>query len=63
MLENPDFEQNHWSTTAEGFYKIGHDNIRIMKWLIYFDRSYYDKMNYFDSMGSVLRCLNELSKR
>ena len=28
MLLNSDFEQNHWSTTAEGTYKIGHDSIR-----------------------------------
>ena len=40
MLENPDFEQGFWSKTAEGFYKIGHDSIRIKKWLIYDDRSY-----------------------
>ena len=43
MLESPDFEQYHWSRTAEGFYKIGLDSIRIMKRLIYYDRSYYDK--------------------
>ena len=30
MLENPDFEQDHWSKTAEGFYKVGHDSIRLM---------------------------------
>ena len=33
MLENPDFEQKYWSRTAEGVYKIGHDSIRILKWL------------------------------
>ena len=32
MIENPDFEQNFWSRTATGIYKIGHDNIRLMKW-------------------------------
>ena len=53
MLENPDFEQDYWSRTAEGIYKIGHDSIRIMKWLIFYDRSYYDNMNYFDLMGSL----------
>ena len=31
MSENPNFEQNYWSGTAEGFYKIGHDSIRLMK--------------------------------
>ena len=27
MLKNPDFEQNHWSRTAIGIKKIGHDSI------------------------------------
>ena len=31
MLENPDFEQNYWSRTATGIYKISHDSIRLMK--------------------------------
>ena len=31
MLENSDFEQNHWSRTAEGIYKIAHDSIRLLK--------------------------------
>ena len=55
MLENPDFEQDHWSRPAEGIYKIGHDSIRLMKWLIYYDRSYYHNMNYFDLMGSITK--------
>ena len=63
MLENPDFEQDFWSRTAEGIYKIGHDSIRLMKWLIYPDRCYYDIMNYFDLMGSICKYLNEISKR
>ena len=37
MLENPDFEHDHWSRTAEGIYKIGHVSIRIMKLLIFYD--------------------------
>ena len=32
-----------------------------MKWFIYYDRSYYDKMNYFGLMGSVCKYSNELS--
>ena len=24
MLLNPNFDQNYWSRTAEGIYKIGH---------------------------------------
>ena len=30
MLENPDFEQDYWSGTAEGIYIIEHDSIRLM---------------------------------
>ena len=30
LLKNPDFEQNSWSRTATGVYKIGHDSIRLM---------------------------------
>ena len=44
MLENPDFEQDHWSRTAEGIYKIEHDIFRLMEWLIYYHRSIFDKM-------------------
>ena len=39
MNENPDFEQNHCSRTAEALYKIGHDSLKTMKWLAYFGRS------------------------
>ena len=63
MLENPDFEQNYWSRTAIGVYKIGHDSIRLMKWLISYDRCYYDNLNYFDIMGSLCKFLNEVFKR
>ena len=55
MLENSDVEQNYWSRTAQGVYKIGHDSIRIMKWICYYDRSYYENINYYDLMGSVCR--------
>ena len=40
MLENPDAEQDYWSKTAMGIYKIGLDSIRLMTWLAYYDRSY-----------------------
>ena len=33
MLEKPDFEQDYYSRTATGIYKIGHDSIKLMKWL------------------------------
>ena len=55
MLLNPNFEQKHWSRTAEGIYKIGHDSIRLMKWICYYDRSYYENINYYDLMGSICR--------
>ena len=63
MLENSDFEQNYLSRTATGFYKIGHDSIRIMKWICYCDRSYYENLKYYDLMGSICNHLNEISKR
>ena len=63
MLENPDFEQNSWSRTSTGIYKIGHDSIRLMKWICYYDRSYYENINYYDLMGSICNHLNEISKR
>ena len=63
MLRNPNFEQDYWSGTAVGIYKIGHDSIRLMKWICYYDRSYYENINYYDLMGSVCNQLNEISKR
>ena len=62
MLESPNFEQNYWSR-PEGLYKIGLDSIRIMKYNCFYDRSYYENINYYDLMGSILSCLNEVSKR
>ena len=59
MLKNPNFEQNNYSLTSTDIYKIGHDSIRLMKWIIYYDRSYYENRNYYDLMGSVLKSLTE----
>ena len=61
MLENPYFEQNKYFLSSSGIYKIGHDSIRLMKWICYYDRSYYENVNYYDLMASILTCLNELS--
>ena len=61
MIKNPDFEQNYWSRTAEGIYKTGHDSIRIMQWICYHDRSYYENINYYDLLGSNCNYLNEIS--
>ena len=63
MLQNPDLEQNYWSRTSTGIYKIGHDSIRLMKWICYYDRSHYENIIYYDLMASILTCLNEISKR
>ena len=48
MLENPEFEEDIYSRTATGSYKVGHDSLRLFKRLIYHDQSYYDNMNHFD---------------
>ena len=53
MSENPDFEQNYWTRTATGIYKMGHDCLKLLKWLAYSDRSFYENVNYYDLMGSV----------
>ena len=45
------------------FTKLQNDNIRIMKWIGYYDRSYYENINYYDLMVSVCNYLNEISKR
>ena len=57
MLENPNFEQNKYSLTSTGIYKIGHDSIRLMKWICYYDRSCYENINYYDLLGSVCKYL------
>ena len=57
MLKNPNFEQNNYSLTSTGIYKIGHDSVRLMKWICYFDRSYYENINYYDLMASVCKYL------
>ena len=60
MLLNPNFEQNYWSRTATGIFKIGHDSIRLMKWICYYDRSYYENINYYDLMGSICIFLKKM---
>ena len=63
LLKNSDFEQDYWSRTLTGIYKIGHDSIRLMKWIFYYDKSYYENINYYDLMASVCKHLNETSQR
>ena len=57
MSKNPNFEQNYWSKTAKCFYKICHDSVRLMKFICYYDRSYYENKNYYDLMGSICKIL------
>ena len=63
ILESPIFQQNNYSITSSGIYKIKDDSIRLMKWICYYDRSYYENINCYDMMGSVCKYLNEISKR
>ena len=60
MLENPNFEQNKYSLTSTGIYKIAQDFIRLMKWIRYYDRSYCENINYYVLMGSLCKYLNEI---
>ena len=62
MLENPNFEQNKYSITSTGIYKITHDSISLMKCICYYDRSNYENFIYYDLMGSVCKYLKEVSK-
>ena len=54
-IKNSDFEQNYWSRAATGIYKIGHDRIRLTKRACYYDRLFYENVNYFDLMGTVCK--------
>ena len=63
MLENHDFEQNHYSINSTGIYKIRQDIIRLVKWICYYDRSYYEDINYYNMVGSICISLNEISQR
>ena len=38
MVRNPNFEQNYYSRTSVGVYKIAYDSLRLMKCLVYYDR-------------------------
>ena len=60
MLENSCIEQNCWSRTATGVYEIRHNSIRLGKWICYYDRSYYENINYYDLMASVCKHINEI---
>ena len=57
MLEIPILNKIIGPKQPKSFYKIGHGCIKLMKWICYFDRSYYENKNYYDLMGSILICL------
>ena len=42
MLKNPNFGQNKYSKTSVGINKNGYDGIRFLKWICYYDRSFYE---------------------
>ena len=63
MLENSDFGQNYWSRTATCIYKFGHNSIRLVKWICYYDRSFYENINYYDLKGSICKHLKEISRQ
>ena len=63
MIKNPNFEQKYWSRTSTGIYKIGHDSIRLMKFICYYGRSCNESLNYYDLMASICKQINEISKR
>ena len=65
MLENPDSEQNRYSITSTGVYKIAHDIIGLMKWICYYDRSHYENIIYYSWMRSICKhlILNEISEQ
>ena len=50
LIKNHNFELNKYSLTSTGFYKIAHDSLQLMKWLCYYDRSYYETIDYYDLM-------------
>ena len=55
-----DFERKYCSRTAEGFQRVGHDSIRSMKWMVFYD-NHYENVIYFDLKTSVLSWLKETS--
>ena len=61
MKKIPGFEDYFFSETAEGIIKYDQYFIRILKWLCYADRPFYENLNYFVLMATFLTCLNEIS--
>ena len=49
---NKIFEQKYYSSTAKSVHRIGHDCIKLMKWIAYYD-IYYEIENYYDLLASL----------
>ena len=47
MIKSPDFEQNYYSRTSVGFYKIRYESLRLLKWLFQYDRCFFENRNFF----------------
>ena len=60
MIKNPDFEQNHYSRAGTSIYKTGHDSIRLMKRICYYDLPYYENINYCDFMGTLVKEITQV---
>ena len=45
MIKNLDFEQNNYSRTAVGIYNTGHESPRLLNWLIFYHRCFYEINN------------------
>ena len=56
MFINHYFEENQNSRTATGIYEIGHESIKLMKWICYYERSHYEFISYYNYLGSGLIC-------
>ena len=63
MLLNHIFEQKKKFNNFNWLFKIAHNSFRIMKWICYCDRSYYENIKYYDLMVGICKYLNETSKR
>ena len=37
---NEEFEQNYYSRTAEGKNRIGHDSMKLVNWMVQYDKFY-----------------------
>ena len=61
MNENADFNQNYCSRTAVVTSRIGHDSIRLVKRLAYYDRSDCENIKHYDLLALVLSRVNEIS--